>query len=352
MLTIALCVLSCTKYETPNEITEASLITKSISVSDFQTYLYNLDNNIPTIGRYTIEEAVYGIEYLINNRYLKSAPGVSYLDDQTVLTVPVYTNYLDLYHLSHNFFLSERTRIEDNRTKIVAFDIDFIKEENNQYLVGVRSIYKTNDVCINDSYKADYRSCTGPFDEDDEYYTWLGGTEFIDVWDNSEIDCQNECGGIGPCNVVENFAMEQMETAVNNNIPDPVCPGGGIWNGDFTDQTILYGLVEWDSDLFIDCVIDFEDASPNACSCWNGDQLNCVFCKIFEEFENPDSEYFYIPDGYAIITTNIGVDYIATQSPETRHTAFSIAYLIGIPTCSTIVSIPPEPQTPLTYQVI
>ena len=81
-----------------------------------------------------------------------------------------------------------------------------------------------------------------------------------------------------------------------------------------------------------------EHYTITVCQCFSSDELNCMFstlCQARQDLVYPFS--IDIPEGYLLINSNFGVDFIdnGSTNPDDFHTAFWVSNTFAKPNCVT-----------------
>lgn len=145
--------------------------------------------------------------------------------------------------------------------------------------------------------------------------------------------------------------MEEVEKELNASLEKPTCSGDYTWTGTYRDCKYISDYwydISW-KDGFEDesCAAD-DNYDFLSCKCLNHEELNCIYCTIKNSITGnnlnfPSYVNYTIPDGYQLISMDLGVDYCVcgATNEEDYLTQFVINYKIGIPNCQKNIIDPP-----------
>lgn len=294
---------------------------------DFQFYLYDLQQEEERTNIYSLEKAVNGIEALLNIRYANSIEGRSVFSQNDTITVLASSDWLDLFESAHNNLLNDISARPVASAEVAAFDmyVDTIIGTNVKIITKTLFDIPTTSSSVPITCEAEI------FDENEEYYLWLGGTDVYSLFLSNELDCENECGTAMPGSTA---AMEEIQNHINISYPEPDCGPGRVWTKKYINVDYKYSLIEWSYNLFQDCGVP-ENQTFNACDCLDADILNCMLCTIYDEIDTYAAP-IRIPENNYFISIDLGVDFIYSSPIEEAQTRIDIKYFFGVPVCAMI----------------
>jgi hypothetical protein len=170
--------------------------------------------------------------------------------------------------------------------------------------------------------------CEEVFEDTESYFLWLGGIESL-TWNWPSLDCETECGLTEPGLT---GAIEEVQYHINVNYPNPTCPSGRVWNGGYTDIHMEIAHIDWFEGYFEWCGISAEK-TYYGCDCLSADELNCIFCTIYNEIATPEYP-ITIPSGYELVGVELGVDFSFTTPIEDSVNRIDIVYYYGKKICA------------------
>lgn len=294
-ITLLSLTISCSKIDVNDtnllEINE-SKDTKAVNRSNkdwvlkFSDYLKNQRNGMATLNAYTEKEVLTGIAELHNRVNVKNndkaAKILKNFKIEPDKTSPIWE--LDMYNQVYDIL----------ETEIASEDIHsfsyFSSTSNRESLIfGVlvnnisKSVVKKyaddNSSCGNTNNASLMRNRCMVFC-DGEYYMGAGGhgetTQIAPDW----VDCP-QCGEEGE----EQFAMDELEPHINNNLPECSCPNTQTIIGyEETECTEVYHQPWWDADCGSSINGGPIDVIGYACDCWTWEQMNCFYCEVLDSF--------------------------------------------------------------------
>lgn len=263
-------------------------------LKDFQASLRDIRDEVATNTSYTIEEAVYGIETLINIRYSEYSADYDtrYFRD-TFFYDSNSENYYDL-------LLKAKSAVENHTSEnhIVGMNLEEIKNEN-----GNRLFYATTITSGGNPLR------DGPIGDDCEdvvYYSMYMGSHHLDM-ETGEIvltkhscDRDPECGDIGlpDGKLAEPVASSEIGRQLTKRKAKPIedyCQGE-TWNSHSLKHKFIdfkgIGVVSYNFEemkVLNDCYRSLS-GEVTACDCLSPHQINDMYNlfnkKIDEVFEN------------------------------------------------------------------
>ena len=221
-------------------------------LTDFQEYLKDVyEASLTPTNIYSDEDAVYGIESLLNYRYSDREKGTMIFAEITNFKIDTASNWLDLYTTARaNILQDSTTHATSSDIHVYAFDIQIDTIIGDSIHLSSKTIFCDNSTCVVNNYTITGDDCTDDaFEEDEEYFLWLGGTEFYDLFDINALDCTDTCGDYVPCQSISGYAMEEIQHHINLNYPDPVCTSPLVWSGTYSDVQKEYAEIYWYDDF-------------------------------------------------------------------------------------------------------
>lgn len=243
------------------------------------------------------------------------------------ITVLASSDWLDLFESAHNNLLNDISARPVASAEVAAFDmyVDTIIGTNVKIITKTLFDIPTTSSSVPITCEAEI------FDENEEYYLWLGGTDVYSLFLSNELDCENECGTAMPGSTA---AMEEIQNHINISYPEPDCGPGRVWTKKYINVDYKYSLIEWSYNLFQDCGVP-ENQTFNACDCLDADILNCMLCTIYDEIDTYAAP-IRIPENNYFISIDLGVDFIYSSPIEEAQTRIDIKYFFGVPVCAMI----------------
>ncbi len=307
-------------------------------VQDFQLHLQGLDAGQSTNSTYTLEDAVYGLEYLFNYAYGDIQVGVNVGGSKTSFAIPSNNDWLELYNSIYN-------QIQDEKKSDVIFDFVSVEANFETNSIEMHTHYVLTNPDIVEYFSAsDGQSfgCDNPPFTDQEFIFGDGGQNGISSIPDG-CGPLPFCGENIACATPNIYALELIEAFYNADIR----------NNNFckNDEVAAYTVVD---DLLITI---YEDSSisriaancpeimenigfPNGCSCASTDLLNCLSCHTENVLTQIALER--IPEGYEILNVDL-----FTETVE----ELGEVYFNGRITFGTVTCVPNEREEPILVEI-
>jgi len=360
----------CTKAQSPKQdnsintfekkLVKTSLKSKSteldmVWLKEFQNHLLKAIAGKPTFSgtKFTDEQAATGVEALLNIFYgVGKNARTAEITTEMLVSASATGDWLDLYKQSVSAVELLLKKNNDSDRSLDFISIEVLNQEAGRVNLKVKASFGNKGTCSIKHYLIPNSvDCLDnpAFDSSEAYYLGIDGLTG-DPW---LPDCLNECGGVAPCGTVTSYAMEETEAHVNANIPEPdICPSGYVWDGTYSDVLTISveGDASWDEQTQGGC---FDELNMTPCECLNAEVLNCFYCSLMDEINGDvDPYYFIIPDGFVLMSVNLGVDYCVCDSPPEEYlTRLSYEYTYGKPNCVQEGQIE-DPKTPIYLEPV
>jgi|GEM_PF-5132640 len=324
----------------PTELANNRTSTAHIDwLTDFQLHLRNIRDSVSQNSTFTESEAVIGAEALLNIKHAEDFDGVHMeiiRDSVSRDGKDYYETFLDLQSIISSITLAS------SEESIYYIDL-VLKQSLSQDLWLVELGVQRSNACLTARYGiigTPPLSCGGPFEEDEAYYTWLGGIEpDLPLFIPEDLECNVDCGTSEACTIPDGYAFEEIQDHVNADLPTPTCDPGMTWTGEYRDIQSLpeFDMAPWPLHYPYDaCLTTAYLGAPKGCDCMDADLLNCLYCEFLEGATNFTEIFDFIPAGYVVISIDLGVDWAANgpggAENYSTQLAFDITY--GIPICT------------------
>lgn len=245
------------------------------------------------------------------------------------------TVYDTVYQFYRNFWLSKDT----SETYPYAVHISVDSTSGQTAFLRAIAIVSRSNTCLTQKYAHSPGGIPcDPFDEEEAYRVGAGDEELSLIFLYVNPPCENPCGNTPPCEAGPSTAYEVIEDCINHNYPlsSPPCSPNHVLAGWVNVRKSLPFYITPNSFLAEDCPFtDFQKGG----TCMNNDELNCVYCSIYEQIAS-GLEPFVIPSGQKFISINLGVDFcFCGGSGFCGYTTRVMAeYYYGMPVCRPITT--------------
>ena len=323
---------------------------------DFQAHLKDLRDVITPSQSFTEAEAVRGSEALLNIKHTIEFTGVH----RTVVIDSVNRSG-KTYYQSFTEVQSMINGLNSLATDESLYIIDLVSKDagtsTSRWLIKMS--VQEYSTCLENRYGltgVPPQTCDMPFDQTEEYLLWIYGINpeypLVSVTD---LECNNACGNTEVCSTPDGYAIEEVQKYVNRDLPDPVCPPGLNWTGEYQDVTTGYvEVVSWPTYYDIESCFfqDYEYDGIMGCTCLDSDILNCLYCEILTDARNLEGLFGYLSDVH-IISIDLGVDVINANTPlKDRLTGLMWRVTTGVPICTVQAWIDPAlSESIITWEV-
>lgn len=285
-------------------------------LEDFQEYLLAISNGNSPTNIYNIEEAIFGVEALLNFTYSNSETNSSgFYTDIIEFNIPASTNWFDFYNFAND---RTNTEIDTNETGVVqlsSVDIRYVDIVDGEFILSLS--YYFEEVNSNDPYNS-------PFTE--------GGSPDCEVWDEDEMFVlgwmDNDIHPVTDCNYcerpedVEETVFGAIENYMNTILPVNPCAENEvikIIDVNSNEKGLADHPFHWG-----DCYDFSEPITFYFADCFDGDRANCILCEIFDTIDANDSLRFSIPEGYSLLSLDISIDFVPSGDNECERTTIII----------------------------
>ncbi len=287
-------------------------------VKDFQLYLQNLDAGQSTNSTYSLEEAVYGLEYLFNFKHSTNVQGITRGGAKIIIDIPEANNWLSLYYQIENHLDSEISSKPNLDFNFVNISIEDFEGEAK---ISAIIIYNLFNEHVEEQYSGRFENgnsatfCENEPFTDEFLFPGVGGRDGDDIVFPCNPDF-GTCGNAAACEIPDLYALEEVERLNDMLIRNEIsCPKGSepYW----TDINFIQ--LEQEAQLLstiasTSCFpVEYNFIGP--CTCMDADFLNCFFCTTQSILTSPEVQS-QIPEGYQLLDTDIWVEPIGVINSQ------------------------------------